>query len=192
MMVFQGDTDKSVASKASHLILTLLQSHPAMKAVVIREVAALVLKPPAPPPVSASKHTKFDKKDAKKTVDPHKAAAEHARYYGIITLNQMTLSGKERDVAARLVEVYFEVFRELLGSNSTLDSEAKEEGADITQKVAGKVHNWQGRKKGTRNGKKRDEKKKEGEVEMGDAKLVAAVLTGVTRALPYARLEDEV
>lgn len=191
-MVFQGDTDKSVASKASHLILTLLQSHPAMKAVVIREVAALVLKPPAPPPVSASKHTKFDKKDAKKAVDPHKAAAEHARYYGIITLNQMTLSGKERDVAARLVEVYFEVFRELLGSNSTLDSEAKEEGADITQKVAGKVHNWQGRKKGTRNGKKRDEKKKEGEVEMGDAKLVAAVLTGVTRALPYARLEDEV
>jgi ribosome biogenesis protein MAK21 len=188
----QGDTDKSVASKASHLVLTLLQSHPAMKSVVIREVASLVLKPPTPPAQAASKHTKFDKKDSKKAVDSHKAAAEHARYYGIITLNQMTLSGRERDVAARLVEVYFEVFRELLGTNSTLDVEEKGTEVDAMHKVTGKVHNWQGRKKGTRNGKKRDEKKKEGEVEMGDAKLVAAVLTGVTRALPYARLEDEV
>jgi ribosome biogenesis protein MAK21 len=188
----QGDTDKSVASKASHLILVLLQAHPAMKAVVIREVAALVLKPPTPPPTAASKHVKFDKKEAgkKSSAEMHKAAAEHARYYGIITLNQMMLSTKERDVAARLVEVYFEVFRELLGMNSTLDTETKDE--DGQEKITGKVHNWQGRKKGTRNGKKRDEKKKEGEVESGDAKLIAAVLTGVTRALPYARLEDEV
>jgi ribosome biogenesis protein MAK21 len=163
-----------------------------MKAVVIREVAALVLRPPAPPAQGSSRHNKFDKKDAKKGTDLHKAAAEHARYYGIITLNQMTLSGRERDVAARLVEVYFEVFRELLGSNSTLDAETKDGETNELQKVTGKVHNWQGRKKGTRNGKRRDEKKKEGEVEMGDAKLVAAVLTGVTRALPYARLEDEV
>lgn len=180
-----------------------------MKAVVIREVAALVLKPllstsAAAAPAAAPKHVKFGGDDKKKksksagqaAVDPHKAAAEHARYYGIITLNQMMLSTKERDIAARLVEVYFEVFRELLGSSNSLDApesgpiDGQTEGID--EKVTGKVRAWQGRKKGTRNIKKREQRQQQGQVETGDAKLVAAVLTGVTRALPYARLEEQV
>lgn len=163
-----------------------------MKAVVIRDVAALVLKPasantPAPP----NKHVKFDQGAKGKDATPKDAAADHARYYGLITLNQMVLSTKERDIAARLVEVYFEVFRELLGSGFKLDGEDGEEGAEKLEKITGKVHNWQGRKKGTKHSKQKEQKQEDGQVEQGESKLIAAVLTGVTRALPFARLEDE-
>jgi len=157
-----------------------------MKAVVAREVSALVLKTPTAPTAPPKKQHGADKKPVK--VD----TTGHGRYYGLITLNQMTLTAKDKDVAGRLVEVYFEVFREILGDGS---GEEEPETAELDQekieKVTGKVEKWRGRHKGTRQKGRKTALENEELVDTGDAKMVAAVLTGVNRALPFAKLDDD-
>lgn len=193
-----GDTDRAVASKASHHILQLLQVHPAMKAVVAREVAAIVLKTTltgAAGSSSSGTHMRFDDDPPKKAEPSTKAPPNHGRYYGLITLNQMTLTQKDREVAGRLVEVYFEVFREILGEEQKKGDEDKAErdelDAEVMQKVTGKVEKWRGRRKGAKPKGGRKPPQEEELVDSGEAKLVAAVLTGVNRALPFAKLDDE-
>ncbi|TXT12976.1 hypothetical protein VHUM_01377 [Vanrija humicola] len=185
-----GDNDRSVASKASHHILQLLQVHPAMKAVVAREVSAIVLKTQmtgAAGSANSGAHMRFDAEEKKSAPTVEKGTANHGRYYGLITLNQMTLTSKDRDVAGRLVEVYFEVFRELLGEEQKKGEESANVGDETLdqeqlEKATGKVEKWRGRRKGA---------KKEELVEAAEAKLVAAVLTGVNRALPFAKIDDD-
>lgn len=185
-----GDSDRAVASKASYLVLQLLQAHPAMKAVVAREVSALVLKTTLTGPAGAASsgsHMRFDDDEQKKKEDEKKKDAnDHGRYYGLITLNQMTLTSKDNDVAGRLVEVYFEVFREILGDEEKRGDAVDEDEA--REKVTGKVGKWQGRRKGAK--AKGGRKEEEELVESGAAKLIAAVLTGINRALPFAKLDD--
>lgn len=174
-----------------------------MKAVVVREVSALVLKPVA----SKSVHpvSNSGKKGKNAAVAAPEAGLDHARYYGLVTLNQVMLTSRDRDVAAKLVDVYFDVFRELLQATPDADRAAAAAAAAAdedpeaaakarTERIAGKIHNFQGRKKGTRLSKRRGQQRDGGgeEVEQGDAKLIAAVLTGVTRALPFARLDESV
>ncbi|CAK9783233.1 unnamed protein product [Cutaneotrichosporon oleaginosum] len=183
-----GDSDRAVASKASYHLLQLLQVHPAMKAVVAREVSALVLKTSLTGPAGAAAsgaHMRFDDDEPKK--EEKKDANEHGRYYGLITLNQMTLTSKDNDVAGRLVEVYFEVFREILGDEEKRGETVDEDEA--REKVTGKVGKWQGRRKGAK-GKSKGRKEEEELVESGAAKLIAAVLTGINRALPFAKLDE--
>lgn len=199
----QGDSDKTVASRASYHILQLLQTHPAMKAVVVREVASLVLL--APPPKSTStaapKKTPKGKKGkgkappmAKKTTAFDKIEDDngnvHARYYGIITLNQTTLTQRDGDVAAKLIDVYFEVFRGILGDGKGKEEEQPKvevvEPENEDEKGKGKDHKGKGSWKGK--GKKTEVK--EDEVEDSDSKMIAAVLAGVNRALPFAKLND--
>ncbi|KAH7334921.1 CBF/Mak21 family-domain-containing protein [Rhizoctonia solani] len=84
-----GDSDKSVASKASFHILQLLVPHPSMKGVILREMTTLVLK--------------------------KQADHMHARYYGVITLNQFTLAPGDKDIAASLIGLYFQIFEDILG-----------------------------------------------------------------------------
>lgn len=188
-----------MASKASHHILTVLQAHPAMKAVVAREVSALVLRPSgAVGSAAPSTHIKFDDDKGKKAAPAAKAeAVGHGRYYGLITLNQMTLTRKDQDVAGRLVDLYFEVFREILGDPHGLqeDEEQAEDneevGEDKVQKVAGKVEKWRGRRKGAKpKGDRKTALEEEELVETTKAKLVAAILTGINRALPFAKLDE--
>ena len=192
-----GDTDKSVASRTSHHLLQLLQAHPAMKAVVAREVSALVLKPASAttPSAAPGSHVRFD--DEKPAQKPTKnEATNHARYYGLITLNQMTLSRQDGEVAGRLVELYFEIFREILGEGNTEKDETRGDGdeleADQVEKVAGKVGKWRGRRKGAKpKGGRKTAADAEAElVDTSEAKLVAAVLTGINRALPFAKLDE--
>ncbi len=188
----QGDTDKSVASKTSHHILVLLQTHPAMKAVIVREVASLVLKAPAVAPVDSKRHNGDKKGKGKGKAVPHvEAGANHGRYYGLITLNQVTLTVRDRDVAARLVEVYFEIFRELLDTDMDQPAPADLEEAEQQnlEKITGKVSKWQGRRKGTKFTKGKGQQHEE-EIEQGDSKMISAVLTGVNRAMPFAKLDD--
>ncbi|CDZ98031.1 CAATT-binding transcription factor/60S ribosomal subunit biogenesis protein [Phaffia rhodozyma] len=202
-----GDSDRNVASRASYHILQLLQSHPAMKSVVVREIASLVLAP-APPKPLAPKRPQQTKKGkskgkaqpmAKKTTLFDKTADEqgnlHARYYGITTLNQTTLLSRDGEVAGKLVEVYFEVFRGILGDGNGKDDpkldelalgpaaeEAKEkESTDGKHKGKG---NWKGKGKG-----KKPEAAEDAVVD-SDAKMIAAVLTGVNRAMPFAKIDD--
>ncbi|KAJ7349048.1 CBF/Mak21 family-domain-containing protein [Mycena albidolilacea] len=205
-----GDTEKSICSRASHQLLQLLQSHPSMKAVIVREIIALVLRPPAPPPApaptTANKHIRFtdDPKPKPKPKPEEKekkpAGNVHARYYATITFNQIVLSPGDRDVALQLIDVYFELFKELLGEGNTSDGDgddAEAEGADKDKKPAevktdkgGRVRDG-GKGKGKGKGKAIEVKGAAGFTEVEDAhsKLISAILTGVNRALPFAKIE---
>ncbi|KAJ7853660.1 CBF/Mak21 family-domain-containing protein [Mycena olivaceomarginata] len=205
-----GDTEKSICSRASHQLLQLLQSHPSMKAVIVREIIALVLRPPAPPPApaptTANKHIRFtDDPKAKPKPKPEEkekkpAGNVHARYYATITFNQIVLSPGDRDVALQLIDVYFELFKELLGEGNTSDGDgddAEAEGADKDKKAAevktdkgGRVRDG-GKGKGKGKGKAIEVKGAAGFTEVEDAhsKLISAILTGVNRALPFAKIE---
>jgi ribosome biogenesis protein MAK21 len=170
-----------------------------MKAVVAREISALILKPTPSGSASqsqSSSHVRFDDDGpkGKKTPEPKPGATSHAQYYGLISLNQITLTNKDQDVADRLIELYFEMFREVLGEGLKRKEERDDEdefGEEQIEKVAGKVEKWRGRRKGAKpKGGRKTALENEELVEAGEAKLVAAVLTGINRALPYAKLDE--
>jgi ribosome biogenesis protein MAK21 len=170
-----------------------------MKSVVARDISALILKPihGAGAAPAAGTHTRFDDgpKKSDKAKDAEKAdAINHGRYYGLITLNQITLSKKDAEVAGRLVELYFEVFREVLGEGKQEEEEVAEGGemAEQVEKVAGKVEKWRGRRKrAVPKGGRKTAMQGEQLVETSEARLVAAVLSGINRALPYAKLDED-
>lgn len=99
-----GDKDKKIASKCSHFLLQLMQAHPMMKNVIIRELEQVLFKPT----ISSS-----------------------AQYYVIITLNQTILSTKDSEVANRLIEVYFTFFTKLINeSEATKVIKVEEKSTD--------------------------------------------------------------
>ncbi|GIZ40227.1 hypothetical protein CKM354_000357700 [Cercospora kikuchii] len=83
-----GDTERKVASRASHLLLQLENTHPAMKLIITNSIEADCLYRPG--------------------------QSDHAKYYAIITLNQTILSRKDEDLANRLLDIYFGLFVQLL------------------------------------------------------------------------------
>lgn len=129
----QGDGEKQICSRASYHILQVLQAHPSMKTVIIREMTSLIFAPVAVT-TSASR--------GKNT------ANEHACYYAVITLNQIVLQPGDVDVALQLIDVYFRMFEDLLGKGKVAENEEDTHG-----------------------------------------KLISAILTGVNRALPFAKLD---
>ncbi|KAK0656010.1 CBF/Mak21 family-domain-containing protein [Cercophora newfieldiana] len=93
-----GDRERKIASRASYLILQLLNLHPGMKAVVIAAVEHdVVLKP---------------------------GQSLRAKYYAINTLNQTILSTKEPTTADTLLRIYFDIFLSMLktGQLGSLDA----------------------------------------------------------------------
>ncbi|KNC97841.1 RNA-binding ribosome biosynthesis protein MAK21 [Spizellomyces punctatus DAOM BR117] len=163
-----GDQDRKLASKSAHLLSQLLATHPAMKLVVIKEVERLLFRP---------------------------NVTDRARYYAVTFLNQIVLSHREADVAAanRLVDVYFSVF-DGLGKRM----EAAKMETDIKSK-----NGKNGKKKGKKGNKNAGKGAKKAEVvpqdpesmtlaDGIDAKMMAALLTGVNRAFPFAKIEDDV
>ena len=187
-----------------------------MKSVVIREVTALVLRPATPTTtamtpadVPKAKHIRFtDDDDSSKLKPKTKAAADvkklapvgntHARYYSMITFNQIVLAPGDRDVALKLIDVYFEMFKEILGEGGVDDvddgAENDKDGrTEILKDKKGRVVD-RGGKKGK--GKKGKGKEREvtgaagfAEVEDSNSRLVSAILTGVNRALPFAKVD---
>jgi len=87
-----GDRERKIASRASYLILQLLNVHPGMKEIVIRSVEQEVLLRPG--------------------------QGIRAKYYAINTLNQTILSSKEPAIADTLIRIYFELFVSLLKSGA--------------------------------------------------------------------------
>ncbi|XP_075391429.1 CCAAT/enhancer-binding protein zeta isoform X2 [Tenrec ecaudatus] len=79
-----GDPQNRIATKASHLLETLLAKHPNMKGVVCSEVERLLFR---------------------SNISPK------AQYYAICFLNQMTLSHDESELANKLITLYFCFFR---------------------------------------------------------------------------------
>ncbi|MCO5555828.1 hypothetical protein L7F22_009373 [Adiantum nelumboides] len=172
-----GDADRSVASKASSHLLNLLSSHPAMKSVVTNEVSNLVMHTP-----SGSRMQKG------KSAGPN----AHAQYFGILTLNQTMLSAEDEKVANRLVQLYFELFEGLLQGMSK-KAGGKEEPDGTEQKEKRDKGRWRDGNKGGKGGMQKSQKKqKEAEEEAiqdADAKIIAAILAGVRRALPFAKID---
>ncbi|KAL2257075.1 hypothetical protein VTK26DRAFT_693 [Humicola hyalothermophila] len=103
-----GDRERKIASRASYLLLQLLNIHPGMKAVVIKAVEQEVLLKPG--------------------------QTLRAKYYAINTLNQTILSTKEPAIADTLLRIYFDIFLSLLktgalGNFEALDGNSKPERA---------------------------------------------------------------
>jgi len=112
-----GDRERKIASRASYLILQLLNTHPGMKEVVIRAVEQDVLLKPG--------------------------QTLRAKYYAINTLNQTILSTKESVVADTLLRIYFDLFLTLLktGSLGSLGApDAEKEKEDGNSKKRRRKH----------------------------------------------------
>ena len=159
-----GDSDKKISSKTSYNIIQLETSHPLMKATIINSIESDLLFRPG--------------------------QSMHAKYYAVITLNQTVLSAKEEDVAKKLLEIYFSQFLSLL---------AKPEPAKPAVPSANTIAlNKKGERQGGGGapGKRAqqklisEEKKSIGDAEYRE-KMVSAVLTGVNRAMPYTKTDDE-
>lgn len=190
-----------------------------MTPILVREVAALVLKPRSSAPAAAAtsgpaastSHVRFGDEDLKSGGGGGKSAAaasrgpakdharDNARYYGVVTLNQVMLKKEQGEVAAKMVDVYFEVFGDVLGRLPDADEEAEGgSGGEEEGQAKAKEAVPKGKKRARDDGKKVAGKRKGGKaaVEHDDAvndvdsKLVAAVLTGINRAFPFAKLDD--
>jgi len=131
----------------------------------------------------------------KKKSEPKKETNAHARYYATITYNQVVLSPGDREVALQLIDVYFEMFKELLGEGSSGDKVGRADDDATSEKDGGK-QNRKGKEEGkkvnvkTKGKAKAKEIKGEAgfaEVEDEHSKLISAILTGVNRALPFAK-----
>jgi ribosome biogenesis protein MAK21 len=195
--IFQGDTSKSVCSRSSYYLLQLLQTHPSMKSIVVREIMALALRPAASSsattlvPSSAStsatsKHIRFT--DGSSSNKPHANTDKpnvntHARYYATITFNQIVLNPADLDVARQLIDIYFDMFKEVIGEEDgdrPDDVEHVEDGRKDARKRGGKGKDRKGETKGAAGFM---------EVESANSRLISAILTGINRALPFAKIE---
>lgn len=156
-----GDSDNKVAAKTSQLIIELLIQHPGMKMIVIRELEQLLFLP---------------------------STNEKAQYYAMITMNQTILTAKEKDVANKLIEIYFIFFKKLLKIQEKEDNSKKnEENEEV------KVEEENDKKKSKKQMKKeKQQEQKKLELDDHKTKMIAAVLTGVNRAFHFADISDKI
>ncbi|OTA54338.1 CBF-domain-containing protein [Hypoxylon sp. EC38] len=98
-----GDRERKIASRASYLLLQLLNTHPGMKQVVIRTIEQDIIFRPG-------QHIR-------------------AKYYAINTLNQTILSTKEPQVADSLLNIYFGLFVALLKSGELSQHDGNSEAS---------------------------------------------------------------
>lgn len=89
-----GDRDRKISSRASYLVLQLLNTHPNMKSVVISAIEEDLLRT---------------------------GQAMRTKYSAINTLNQIILSSSEPDIANTLVRIYFDTFMSLLRSGAVAE-----------------------------------------------------------------------
>lgn len=183
-----GDPERSVASKTSNHILELLTVHPAMKFIVVREIANLIMRPT--PAANAEKDGEAPAQSNHST---------HARYYGLLTLNQTVLTTKDEATANHLILLYFELFEGILKQNEIKEANGTAEGEDAEE--APKKKDKKRWKDQPRRGKGKKGKGKQAAtakveepklVKDAESKMVVAILTGVRRAFPFAKIEASV
>jgi ribosome biogenesis protein MAK21 len=172
-----------------------------MKSVVVREMVSLVFRPPASTHAAASRessgqHVRFEEKPSKSDANLKKGKDNapkpprvnaHAAYYATITFNQIVLSPSagDRTVARQLLDVYFELFKELLGSSG---SESKKDHPDENE-----LDHGSGRQTSAEPARPDKHTQSQGgfaEVEDSNSRHISAILAGVNRALPYAKLDS--
>ena len=123
-----------------------------MKGVIVREIRALIFRPVAPSVTVSSTETapkqntkiKFDdpeekpastkkgSKDKQAKVNTMERWNSHAWYYASVTLNQVVLTPNDsgREVARTLIEAYFEMFQEILGSTGKSSGTSQDYGEE--------------------------------------------------------------
>lgn len=179
-----------------------------MKSIIVREITSLVLRPTAPSASTSTPsntHIRFnDATPPKSKPEPRKETNAHARYYATITYNQIVLSPGDREVALQLINVYFEMFKELLGEGTDEEGVEKDGKEDVDDKNddkgKGKGRGNDKRKERSRMGASRAKGKAKAketkgeagfaEVEDSNSRLISAILTGVNRALPFAKISS--
>lgn len=155
-----GDTDKKIASRASHLLLQLQTSHPSMKAVIVNAIESEVLLRPG--------------------------QSAHAKYYAIITLNQTILQTAKPEVANKLLDIYFSLFVAILNKSAKMKPAAnKDSAAKFTTQDEAFENASKKRKRG--GPVIADADKSEQELE---EKIIAQILTGINRAFPYSKQDS--
>ena len=97
-------------------------------------------------------------------------------------MNQTILTSRDTAVANRLIEVYFMRFVKLLRSGVTDPVKVKSE-----QPKRKKVKGAKNPKRGGVNWEEVNQQEEE-----VNSKILSAVLTGVNRAFPFSRVENEV
>ena len=158
-----GDSDKKIASKTSYNILQLENTHPLMKSLIVSSIESdLIFRP---------------------------NQSLHAQYYAIITLNQTILSNKDSTLAKKLLDVYFTMFLKLLAK-----PEAKPLSSGANAVTVNRKGDIQGG--GGAVGKKARQKQalKEKSTVVDEElreRMIAAVLTGINRAMPFTNSDDE-
>ncbi|KAF9198465.1 hypothetical protein BGZ49_000714, partial [Haplosporangium sp. Z 27] len=114
--------------------------------------------------------------------------SERAQYYAIITLNQTILNARQVDVANKLIDLYFVFFKRMLGDQESQLKKTKSFLKENRNKVDKKRKKDAGKTKGPH--------KTPGEIldlqDSENSKMIAAVLTGVNRAFPFAKVDDNV
>jgi ribosome biogenesis protein MAK21 len=169
-----------------------------MKTVVIREMTALIMRPSPLLSHSTASHPQPNIK-IRFSSDPKSAPEReknvwraHAQYYATITFNQIVLSTSEADrgAAHTLIDVYFQLFREVVGEREPKSVDPVVPTAE-DNKVKRKERDHKVRK--THEGKSKQVCGAAGfaEVQDANAKLLGAILTGINRALPYAQFGGE-
>lgn len=172
-----GDGERSVASKAMNSLLELLNVHSAMKAIVAREVADLIRRP------TRSSSRSEENENTKKHHN-------HAKYYGILTLNQIMLTRGDVDLANSLIQLYFELFEQgLADEQSRGDKGDDDDGEQPQQQPKKKKDRWRDKKKGGGNNKGKQSSAPVDAMQELEGKMTAAILTGVRRAFPFANVE---
>lgn len=161
-----GDPDRKLASKAGYLVSKLLNQHPGMKEIVVREIEKFVFRP---------------------------GLSDRARYYSVIYLNQMVLTHKDGTLARKLVGLYFSFFSLIL--DGKLGTAATLSKASHEKELAKKALKRSKKKNKANAASKRYEEEKEdappgvhsGEL---DARMLSALITGVRRAFPFLSSEE--
>jgi ribosome biogenesis protein MAK21 len=166
-----------------------------MKTVIIREMTALIMRPTPLLSLSTPRphiHKRFHSGSGYETKREKNAWRAHARYYAAITFNQIVLSTSEADRGAvrTLIDVYFQLFREVV------DEQEPQSVDDVVPMAEGtKVMRTKKNPKGHRahSHKSKQVRGAAGfaEVQDSNAKLLGAILTGINRALPYAQFKGE-
>lgn len=167
-----GDPDRTVAAKVSSHLLGLLSTHPAMKPIVVREVAEEMQR--------ARGTAAVDGKEPKTNV--------HAQYYGVITLNQTVLTTKDAAVATALVALYFELFDSLMAQGGLEDPkpEEQEEEKKEESKDKNRWRDGKGKKKGKNGAKGKGSKVSALTVAEAHGRMLSALLAGMRRAFPFS------
>jgi ribosome biogenesis protein MAK21 len=182
-----GDQDGRVSSKAGYLLTNVLTHHPVMKLVVVKEVERLLFR---------------------------LNVGNRARHAAISFLSQIPLSNKDADVtvAGHLIGVYFSFFDVLVrnakdskvltsndhrrsGKTKKTRSVTKTHDKQPTAEEAMRNANGDGETHGY--GLEQGDEASElgsgmGQLDGVDARMMAALLTGVNRAFPYADITDDI